>query len=199
MVATRHVAIAVAAGAAVVLNGDILDVHGEWGFAGINLSTGPLASTCSLWVGGIETSNPVTHLDLHWGLREVLASKSDRITVVEGSDEVIVDGPFDELRGPLDGVGVPGADGVSDCVSGRAIIGRGVALSEEVALNMAIVGTQPFPINLVEIVGLQDEGADNTSAWGSLYLRLDLAKEDVFRGADRWRIGLLINGELGAV
>ncbi len=139
MVATSHVAIAVAAGAAIVLNGNRLDVHSEWCLAEINSSTSPLASPLGLWVRGIETPNPVTHLDLHGGLWEVLAAKSDCIAVVESSDKVVVDGPFDELRGPLYGVGVPGADGVGHCVGGRAIIGRGVTLSEEVALNVAVV------------------------------------------------------------
>ena len=83
----------------------------------------------------IRTSDPVAHLDLHWCLREVLASESKSITVVECANKVAVNGPLDVSRGPVDGVGVPGTDRVGDIVVNCPVVGRGVALSKEVALH----------------------------------------------------------------
>lgn len=86
----------------------------------------------------IRTSDPVAHLDLHWCLREVLASESESITVVECANKVAVDGPLDVSRSPVDGVCVPGTDRVGDIVVNGPVVGRGVALSKEVALHRRI-------------------------------------------------------------
>lgn len=83
----------------------------------------------------VGTSNPVAHLDLHWCLREVLASKSESITVVEGTDKVTINGPLDVGRSPVDGIGVPGTNGVDNIVIDGAVVGGGVSLSEEIALD----------------------------------------------------------------
>jgi hypothetical protein len=118
-------------------------------------------------------------------LREVLASESKSITVVECADKVAVDGPLDVVRGPIDGIGVPSTDRVSDIVVDGSIVGRSVALAKEVALHRCISRTQPFPIDLVEVIRFKNETADNTSAWGSPHNGVDLSKEDIFIAADR--------------
>jgi hypothetical protein len=139
LVATGLISICVLTAAAVVLDSDALHVHGERSASKIGRSSGPLAGS----VGGrrwliccrIGTSNPIAHLDLHWCLWEVLASKSESITVVKSAHKVAINGPFDVSGGPVDGVCVPGANWVGDVVIDSSVVGRGVALSKEVALH----------------------------------------------------------------
>lgn len=98
-------------------------------------------------------------------MREVFTT--DGILVVKGTNRDIVDLPDDGLIGPDDSVLVElilrGGNGV---VNG-SVKGGGVTLSEVVGFNLSSISSKPFPVNLIKIVTLEDETADNTSSIGS--------------------------------
>lgn len=128
MVASSQVGVGVVTTASIVLDDHVLDIHGEWCLAEISWSSGPRASTCGSWVGSgscISTSDPGTHLDTHRSLWVVLATKSERITIVEGTDEVRANVPFDGIGGPVDNVGGECFNGSGDRVVDGSIIGCG--------------------------------------------------------------------------
>jgi hypothetical protein len=60
-----------------------------------------------------------------------------------------------------------------------AIVCGGVALAEVVGLDLGGVAAEPLPIDLVEIVGLEDEGGDDALAVRGLQDNLDTTEEDV--------------------
>ena len=60
-----------------------------------------------------------------------------------------------------------------------SIVGRGLALAEVVTLDLITVPTNPFPVNLVESVGLQHGTADDSNTWSWLDLKFDMPKHDV--------------------
>lgn len=55
-----------------------------------------------------------------------------------------------------------------------------------------------YPVDLVEVVGLEDGGADDAGAVGSAHHDLEVAEEDVKVGFDCGGVTLLVDGELGA-
>lgn len=149
--------------------------------------------------GLVGAANPVAHLDAHRGLGEVLALERESVAVVQGAHEVAVDVPLDVGRCPVDGVGVPGTDGVGDVVVDGTVVAGGVALAEEVALDRGVGASQPLPVNLIEVVGLEDEAADDAGPGGGLGGDGDLAEEDILGGADGGRVGGSVDDEVGAV
>lgn len=124
------------------MDSDALHVHGERSIRKVGRSSGPLAGSIGrrgwLICCSVGTSNPVAHLDLHWGLWEVLAFESQSITVVESAHKVAIDGPFDISGGPVDGIRVPGANWVGDVVIDSSVVGRSVTLSKEVTLHRCV-------------------------------------------------------------
>lgn len=56
-----------------------------------------------------------------------------------------------------------------------------------------------YPVNLVQVLGLQDDTADNTLARGGLHGDLDLSVEDVEVGLDGRGFPALADGERSAV
>lgn len=64
-----------------------------------------------------------------------------------------------------------------------------------VALDLIRVGTKPFPVNLVQGVGLQDKTANNTRARCSLNFNVYLAEHDVPQRCKLWRITRRPDGE----
>jgi hypothetical protein len=79
-----------------------------------------------------------------------------------------------------------------------SIVGGGVALSEEVALDICVAGSEPLPIDLVQVVGLENETADGAGTRGSSQHYRDLSKHDVLVEVDRGSVGALGDDELGA-
>ncbi len=76
-----------------------------------------------------------------------------------------------------------------------SVVGSRVALAEVVGLDLGGVTAKPLPVDLVKVVGLEDEAGDNTLAEGGLNRNVDLAEEDILVGTDRGSIGLLVDGE----
>jgi hypothetical protein len=184
------------------LDRDVLDVHGR-GLGEGCWSAGPLAGSVSrrgrLIGSGVGTSNPVAHLDPHRSLGEVPATKSESITIVESANKVAIDRPLDVCRSPIDGISVPGFDRGGDVFVDSTVIGSGISFSEEVALDRTICGTQPLPVDLVEVIRFEDEAGNYASARGSPDERVNLSEEDVFLTRDGWGIGGCVDGELSAV
>ena len=202
MPASSVVAIGILGGASVILDGNLRNIHVEWTLGKIDISTSPVASTLGLWVscgGSINTSNPATHLYAHGSLGEVLSIKGKSISIVESSDQVGTNVPLNVIGRPVDCVGDGCADRVGNIVVDGSVIGGGVSLSEEVTLDGGIGGSQPFPINFIEIVGLENETADSSSSGAGLHGDRDLSEHDVLLTAHCWRVGLDSNLEDGSV
>lgn len=53
------------------------------------------------------------------------------------------------------------------------------------------------PVNLIEVVGLEDVSVDNAGAIGGSQRDIDMAKEDVEVTLDGGRVALFRDGELG--
>ena len=203
MPTARFASVGVGGSAAVVLDSHALDVHGERSLGPINWPTSPLAGSVDggTWLisSSIRASNPVSHLDAHRRLWEVLAIESERIRIEECADNGSINGPLDVGGGPVDGVGVPSSDGISDILVDSSVVGRGVALSEEVALHRCILRTQPFPINLVEVIRFQNETADDTLSRGCLRDHFNHSEEDIFLTLDGWRVCRAVDCELSSI
>jgi hypothetical protein len=82
---------------------------------------------------------------------------------------------------------------------GTAVVGGGVALAKVVALSLVRVAANPLPVNLVEVSGLKDSAGDDALADGGLAFDVDAAEEDVLVGGDSGGVGLLLDGEDGAL
>lgn len=63
---------------------------------------------------------------------------------------------------------------------------RYVGLSKEVALNRRVSGSKPLPINLIKIIRLENETADDTGTSAGLGSDRDLSKHNILFGADCW-------------
>lgn len=80
-----------------------------------------------------------------------------------------------------------------------SVVRGGIALAEVVGLDLGGITTQPLPVDLVKIVGLEDEARNHTLADRGLDCHIDLAEEDVLVGANRRGISLLVDGEDGTI
>lgn len=179
---------------AVVLDGDGLVVGDERSLAEVGVATSPLDST----LGSIlATGDPGTELDLHGSLGE--SGTVLGIGVEQSADQIAINVPLDVVLSPVDGVGVEVVLGRADGVVGTTVVGGGVSLAEVVGLDLGGVTTKPLPVNLVEVVGLQDEAGDNTLTSAGLQGNIDLAKEDPLVGLNRGGLGLLVDGEDGTL
>lgn len=165
----------------------------ERSFAEVGVSTGPFDGALGRV---LATSDPGTKLDLHRSLRE--SSTRLSVSVLQFTDLVAVDRPDNMVLGPLQRVGVNLALGVGNRVVGTTIVGSRIALAEVVGLHLGRVATNPLPINLVQIVGLQYETRDYSSTGCGLNLHVNLAEEDVLGAGDSRSIGLLVDCEHGA-
>lgn len=65
--------------------------------------------------------------------------------------------------------------------------------------DISCVTGETYPVNLVQVVRLQDNAADDTLARSDSHLDIDTAEEDVEVGLDGGSITLLGHGELGAI
>jgi hypothetical protein len=177
----------------VVGNLDRVDAHAERCLGVIGLSASPLNR--ALIVRGVTTS-PDTDADSGGGLREVLSAVG--IAVVEGADGRIVNQPGEGLGSPVKRIGVELGHSVADCRRNHAVVGRGVALAEVVHLDLVGDTTNELPVNLIKILGLEDNGRDDTLASGSLGLDLDVSEVEIALGLDSRGIALLGENKVGA-
>ena len=75
-----------------------------------------------------------------------------------------------------------------------------LTFAEVVALHLAVVvgAAEPFPVDFVEVVRLQDRRRDNAGAWGSLEEERHSAEEEVPVGLDGRMVAGFTDGELCA-
>lgn len=67
----------------------------------------------------------------------------------------------------------------------------GLSLAKVVALDLGTVSAEPFPVDLVKVIRLQDRTADHTDTWSRFDFELDTSEHDVpFRGQLRGVPGL---------
>ena len=72
-----------------------------------------------------------------------------------------------------------------------SVVCRRLAFAEVIGLDLRRVCTKPLPVNLVKVVRLHDEAADNACAWSCLECYRDLAKHYIpLRGKLRSVAGL---------
>lgn len=123
----------------------------------------------------------------------------ERVIGANGTDDVAIDGEFDALAGPVDGVlvetvlvaGIVLPDGtVEDAVP---------TSSKEVGLHLTAVAADPFPINLVQTIRQHHDTAHDALSWGGLDFNLEMAEHDVELRLDGWVLALFVDGEGDAV
>lgn len=66
------------------------------------------------------------------------------------------------------------------------------------ALFYLVVGGCRYPVDLVQVVGLEDGSAHDSGAVGSSHHDLEVAEHEVEVGFDGGCVTLLVDGELGA-
>jgi len=91
---------------------------------------------------------------------------------------------------PVDGVVVESGLRACDIVVNGSVVGGGVTLSKVVRLDRSSVSSQPFPIDLIKIIRLHDETADNASAGRCLRANGDFSEEDIEVTGDGWCLSL---------
>nr|POE93284.1 hypothetical protein CFP56_19296 [Quercus suber] len=155
----------------------------------VGLAAGPGDGAGLVGVAG----GPDAEADEAGGLR-VLAGGG----VGDGAGDGAVDDPLDGLLVPDDGVVVQLLLGpVGGVVEGVEL--ALVAVPVPVGLDEGGVATHDLEVDLVEVVGQQDDGADDAGAGGGAHQDLDAAPEDVEAGLERDRVALLRDGEVRAI
>lgn len=141
------------------------------------------------------TTGPHSDLDHHGRLRILVGLCGLRSDYADG---LAIDLPDNLLTSPVDGVGVEVIVVARVSVEGSTTKALGISLAKVVGLDLRVVSAQPFPVDLVQIVRLQDGAADNARAGSGLDHVLDVSEHDVEVGGDQRRIALLGDGERGA-
>lgn len=156
--------------ASIVDNGDTLVVSVEGSLGEVGVTTSPLNGTFG---AVLSTGNPCTELDLHRSLGEGLTTLG--IGSLESSDNLVVDEPVNIGGSPLDGVLVVRAERVVDGVVSTTVVGSSIALAEVVGLNLGVIATNPFPIDLYK-----------WSAIDKYHYLVHLPHQDRRTGGQRW-------------
>lgn len=156
---------------------DALVVGVEGGVAKVGRAARPLDGAGVVALG---TGRPGTDADSHGSLGVAAGDGGSR----QGADDVAVDDPLDGLGSPVDGVGVGASQGAGGIVGLAKVVLGEVALGEDVGLDLVGLGTEELPVDLVTVLGHEDDGADDAAAGGSLHLNIDAAEEQVLIGED---------------
>lgn len=177
-----------------VMRGHLLDNHGIGPGTIVHLASGPINRT--LGVFGIARG-PDAEPDVTGSLRVAFAAMG--LIVHQGPDQVSIDPPLELLLGPMRGVVVEVFARIIRHIDVFGVVVLGHTLAIVVGLHTAGVVAHPFPVDLVQVVGLQDHAADNTLAWSHLDMGLDNAKEDVEIGLQGRRVEFLGDAKFGAM
>lgn len=146
------------------------------------------SALCVVWV----TSSPRANADVAWSLREVVGVGA----VQQRPHNHAVDEPIDLFRCPVNTIAV--VSGLAgNVVDASTVVGLRVSFTEIVGLGLVGLGANPFPINLIQIVGLQDNGGHNTSSRSRNEIDLQLAEHDEEVAGDCGSISLLLDPEGG--
>lgn len=160
-----------------VVHANLFDDHGVRSLIVVDHTSCPIDGTLGVFR---VTSGPDTESNVTRGLREVLPIQS--VFSVQSTDQLLVNIPLDLLLGPVGGVVVEFGVGIGNVVVPTTVVGRVVSFAVVVGLYLGGVVADPFPVDLVQIVGLQDNTAHDTTALGHLDVGLDNTEEDVKLG-----------------
>lgn len=198
-----HVLLSIGGTVGVVLDGHFLVVANGRALGEVGQATSPLDGT----LGSLRvTGDPGTKLELAGSLRE--SGSALGVGVLELTNQVAINDPVNVVLRPLEGVGVSGGLRVADGREAATVEGRVVTLAEVVGLDIRGVAAYPLPVDLVAVIGLEDDTGHNTFAGRGGQLHVDLAEEDVLGARDGRGLGLLLHaegsalaavGELGAI
>lgn len=100
---------------------------------------------------------------------------------------------------PVDSVGMESRLRAADTDVGSTVVAASVALAEVVGFDLSGVTAESFPVDFVQVVGLEHDRADNTSTGGSLQCHFGSTEKEVGRGLDSGSIALLGDGEAGTI
>lgn len=164
-------------------------MHAEGTLAEVGIATSPI--TGALGQARIATG-PDSQREAARCLRVPLAVLCIRWS--KGTNDVSIDKPLQPVLGPVDCV-------VVELVLDRAARDHDLLAVCEIFASLAkvvgeghgVVDAEELPVNLVQVVTQQHDGADNTPAGGGLHYDLDAAKEDVLLRADGRGLALLGN------
>lgn len=190
----RHIPIHVLLPLGVVLDSSASDGHGVRTLGVVRFPTSPRNSIrLVVFVSG----RPHPQSDIHGRLREVLAPI--RLVILQHPHTRAINEPFDLLLRPACRVIMEirlrfERDGMPD----GAVIAGGVSFAEVIALDKTVVAAQDLPIDFIEIVGFENDAADDALTGGSFHPDLDFTAEDVKVGLDGGCIAAVGNGEMGA-
>lgn len=162
-------------------------------FAVVDLATCPLDGALALGV----SSSPDTDADVAGSLRVLVSTTVDGVGRLQSAHRLAIDEPDESIGRPIDGVGVHLLD-IGDICLDHAVVSGGITLAKVVHLDFVRFSSNPLPVNLVEVVGLQHNRRDDTLPRGSLRLYLDVAVVEVALGLNGGSIACLRNGEFGA-
>ncbi len=181
-----------ALGTHVILDDDALVVAQEGSRREVGDTTGPVNGALGVV---LLAGDPGAELDLHGSLGEAVAARS--AGGAQGTDGGAVDDPLDGIGSPVDRVGIEAILRVIDGRVAATVVDISATFAKVVGLDLLRITTEPLPVDLVEIVGLQDKAGDDTSSEGSPHSDVDLAEEDVLVGGDGGGIILARDAEDG--
>lgn len=142
------------------------------------------------------TTGPHSDLDHHGRLRILVGLCGLRSDYADG---LAIDLPDNLLTSPVDGVGVEVIVVARVSVEGSTTKALGISLAKVVGLDLRVVSAQPFPVDLVQVIGLEDGAADNAPSGSRLDLEVDAPKHYVPVGLEQGRVALLGHGEGSAI
>ena len=141
------------------------------------------------------TSSPSAQTNLHRSLGVVVALDVGRL---QGTNGLAVDDPIHLLLGPVDRVSVEIAL-AGNRVNRTTIVRVGVSFPEVVGLSFTGLRTDPLPVDLVEVVGLENDRGNDSTAGGRLHGDIQMSPHDVEIADNCWCVKLLLDTEDGTV
>ncbi len=109
-------------------------------------------------------------------------------------------GPLDAVTLPVDSVGMESRLRAADTDVGSTVVAASVALAEVVGFDLSGVTAESFPVDFVQVVGLEHDRADNTSTEAACNVRLGSTEKEVgSRGLNSGSIALLGDGGAGTI
>ena len=141
-------------------------------------------------------------MQLNWRLR-VLMVRSIGVRRKQRTQHNPVDSPGQALRRPLPGIRVELGLRVGHSRLRAAVVGARYTFSEVIRLDspggLGEVVAGKLPVDLVEVIGDEDDAGDDALAGGGLSDNVDFAEEEVVGCPDVGRVRGLVKGELSAV
>ena len=159
-----------------VLDTNPLHRHGEREIGPVHQTAAPFDISNRL---GRNAHRPIANFDAARGLGVVLAIDSQGFRVVDCAHQFVVNPPFQAVLVPVRGVVVEFRVGVGHGMVPTTVTCGRVPLAKEVGLYLTGVVSDPFPVDLIQVVRLENHTADDAGALGHLDMCFHDAEEDV--------------------